>query len=254
MNLARAIPDFVEGFLFLPRGVSYLASNKKLWPYAALPLLLNVVIMLGLAVAAYFFFPDIRAVMWDRPDSWLLLPFWYAFTVLLGLGLVIAIFILFLILLSIIAGPFNSKLCLHTLEALRGEKLHPAGGLYVDLLLPVLNEIKKLVLFTLLQGCALILNFLPLIGSVGYFIVSSGLTFLLLAYAFLEYALETEPQVSNLRRRLGYLEKHLFSAMGFGFALSILFFIPVLDLFLGPGAVVGAAMLYHRLGPNELAP
>ena len=43
-----------------------------------------------------------------------------------------------------IAGPFNGKLAARTRESLSGRPLAPAGGIYVDIILVLINELKKL--------------------------------------------------------------------------------------------------------------
>lgn len=251
---ARGISDFVEGILFLPRGASYLVSNRRLWPYAILPLLINIFIVLVLGGLGVVFFPKIRSIVWGRPEEWYWLALWYAFSLLLVVVLLITLFVIFLLLLGLIGGPFNSKLALRTREALRGEKLNPAGGIYADVLLPVVNEVKKFFLFILLQVAVLFLNLIPAVGTIAYAVTGSVLTFLFLAYAFLEYSIETEEWIISLRQRFHYLLARVWPALGFGCALSLLFFIPVIDFFLAPVAVVGAVLLYEEYGGQKGLP
>jgi CysZ protein len=254
-QLKTLIVDFAAGFLFLPRGLGYLLGHRSLWPYAVMPLVINSAIITALGVLAVIFFPDLRNLLWSYPASgWLLQVLWYGASVLLGIVMVLALFVLFIILSGVIAGPFNSKLSRYTRESLSGKKLDPAGGIYVDVILTLLNEVKKLFYFVGLQLLILPLNIIPVVGNLAYIVIGGYLTWMFLAYAFLEYAIEQEDWVISMRQRRQYMRARRGAALGFGSAVSLVFLIPIVDLFLAPVAVVGAAMLYEGYGGQKGLP
>lgn len=240
--------------MFLPRGLGYLVSHRVLWPYAALPLAINGLIVTTLGLLALLFFPEIRGLIWDRPDQWLLLVLWYGLTVVLFVALILLLFLIFIFLSGVIAGPFNSKLARYTRESLSGKTLNPAGGFYVDVLLTLYNEIKKLVYFTALQVIILPLNLVPGIGNAAYIIAGWYLTSMFLAYAFMEKSIESESWVISMKQRRQYMRSRRWAMLGFGSAASLVFLIPLANIFLAPIAVVGAAMLYEKYGGQEGLP
>lgn len=247
-KIAKPVADAVQGFLFLPRGLGYLVSHSDLWPYAVLPLVINIAIIALLGGLAFFFFPEIRSLIWDRPDNFFLEIAWFLLNVVLVIAMLFVLFLLFIFLSGVIAGPFNSKLARYTRESLTGRKLDPAGGFYIDVIITLVNEVKKLVYFTLLQIAILPLNLIPGIGSVAYAVIGGYLTFVFLAYAFLEKSIESENWVISMKQRRQYLRSRRWAVLGFGAAASLIFVIPFLNIFLAPVAVVGAAMLYESYG------
>jgi len=246
--------DFAAGFLFLFRGLGYLVTHSKLWPYAALPLIINLVIVSGLGILALVLFPEARSLLWTKPLAWYLLILWYCMNFILVALTIFILFLAFIILSGIIAGPFNGKLARYTRETLTGRKLDPAGGFYVDVLITLVNEIKKFVYFTGLQIAILFLNLIPVVGNVAYVILGGYLTFNFLAYAFLEYSIESESWVISMKQRRTYIRSRRWAVLGFGAASSLIFLLPFINILLAPVAVVGGAMLYEKYGGQEGLP
>lgn len=253
-RIGRMVGDFVQGFLYLFRGVGYLLGHTELWPYAVMPLVVNFFIVSALGVGAFFLFPELRSMLWTKPVEWYLLILWYCLNFLLVAVTVFLLFLAFIILSGIIAGPFNSKLARYTRESLTGRRLDPAGGIYVDVFVTLLNEVKKLVYFTAMQLLILPLNLIPVAGSVVYAVVGGYLTWMFLGYAFLEYPIEQEAWVISMRQRRQYLRSRRWAVLGFGCSASLLFLLPFVNIFLAPVAVTGASMLYEAYGGQEGLP
>ncbi len=253
-SVAKDISDAVQGGLFLPRGFAYLVSHAELWPYAALPLAINVAIIGLLTGAMIILFPHMRSAIWSRPDGAILEIVWFGMNILLGIVILFALFLAFIFLSGVIAGPFNSKLARYTRESLTGRKLDPAGGFYIDVIITLVNELKKFVYFTLLQIAILPLNLVPGIGSVAYAVVGGYFTSMFLAYAFLEKSIESESWVISMKQRRQYMRSRRWAILGFGAASSLIFVVPFLNILLAPVAVVGAAMLYESYGGQSGLP
>jgi len=89
------------------------------------------------------------------------------------------------------------------------------------------------------------LNLIPVVGSVAWMVLSSLWTMYWLAVEYL-----SGPMARHLypfRRVLSALRARLPLTMGFGAALYVMLWIPVVNFFLMPVAVVAATLLYRAL-------
>jgi CysZ protein len=151
---------------------------------------------------------------------------------------------------GIVASPFNDFLA-EAAEPFTDPPLSKApAGLGGKIRAFVIDVIKTSVV----TGLQIIL---VLVGVIGFWLPVANLipfaaAFWLLAFQFVSY-----PQTrrhEGLAESIRFLGRHLFSTLGFGSAIGLLFAIPIISSFALPLAVVGGTLLYARSRDPENAP
>jgi len=241
---ARSLPaGMVEGFFTPLDGFHYLNSHPRLWRFAVLPVLLNVLITL-LVLGMLFY-----AGMWGLeyleprlPAGWLgTLAKFASGVIFFVLALALAAGA-WLLLGGILCGYFFSRLALQVelqLGASRAE-LNEVSLLYqaVD----VLRDFASLALVNLF---CLLLNILPGIGST----VGAGVALyfdgFILGYEYLDFPLA----LRGLRRRekLAFAKHHRGQTLGLGWAVLLMNFVPLLGAIGLASAAAGAVILHRRM-------
>jgi CysZ protein len=250
--LSTPLTRFLDGVLFYLRGFVFLARHRRLWPYAILPFLINMVIVVAAAVVLFLFLPDISGLIWDPPAAWYLWLLYVPYVVLLGfLVLLLSYILFFMILPGIVAPPFKGKLTRYTREILKETSVHPVGGFYVDVVEPTILEIRKGLRLLFITVILLPLNLIPVVGNLAYLGIMSYFTWMHFALNYLEYPIDSESTHTPLEKKRRYVRSRRWPALGFGFALSLTCLIPFVNFFLVPVGVVGATLLYQAYGEME---
>ena len=248
---AAPLGQFADGFLYFLRGFVFLFRNPILWPYAILPFVINAVLAIGAGIALVLLVP-LGAAWIVRPDTWwewLLLVLALLVAIPLGLGLVY--FLFFMLLPGIVSPPFKGKLTRHTRQILKNTALRPAGGFWVDVVLPAIIEARKAFRFLLIAIVLLPLNAIPVVGQAAYIVLFSYFTWMQMALNYLEYPIDSESWVLPLNLKRRYLRSRRWPALGFGCAISLTCLVPFLNFFCMPVGVVGATLLYQAYGEQE---
>jgi CysZ protein len=248
---AAPLGQFADGFLYFLRGFPFLARNQVLWPYAILPFVINAVLAVGAGVVLVLLVP-LGAAYFVRPDTvweWLLLVLALIVGIPLGLGLVY--FLFFMLLPGIISPPFKGKLTRHTRQILKKTDLRPAGGFWIDVVLPSIIEVRKAFRFLLISILLLPLNLIPVVGQAAYLVLFGYFTWMQMALNYLEYPIDSESWVLPLSLKRKYVRSRRWPALGFGCAISLTCLVPFLNFFCMPVGVIGATLLYEAYGEQE---
>ena len=226
---------FLGGIFAVLKGAGRLLSDPELRKLALLPVLVTGILYLLFVGLAAFFHSDLLALLWSRPDDWLLY-LWYAASVLVFLGMIVLLALVFLPIASVIAGPFYEKIALAVLRrrAIEGRQ----GGLREGMV----SALARVLVFAV---PAMFFAVLALIPYVGLPFVPIATTF-----GWLGLAAETsEPTLvaANLplKGRLRVAFSCFFPMMGAGMMVGLSLLVPLLPLLSIPAAIVGFAELYQ---------
>ncbi len=239
MELFPRAKSFLFGFTLPTRAARLILSQRSLLALSLLPVVLTLVL--------YFFLirnvqVTAESALTQQMVEWgLNLEGWGAFALLMlaKIGIFIFAAMTFSIAASVIGSPFNDLLAEKT-ERYCDPPMNNAPELpwgaklrlvWIDLLKGVLAGVAAIG--------ALLLSFVP-----GLNLVAFTLSFLLLTFQYVSY-----PQTRrNLPIREGFffLWRHFFACLGFGFALSFLFALPIVSALCLPLAVVGGTLLAAR--------
>jgi CysZ protein len=230
------------------RSVRFLFQNRKLLPLIVVPALIN---MLLFGVSAYLLLThagEWLGWLWEKPGGsgfidTLLVGVWYVvYAIALAACLVLS-YIVVLIAGGILASPFHDILSEHTERILLGvEELESTGlSFTTGMLKSILSDVTIALLYAAVMVPILLLNFIPVLGS----IAATALGSVASAYFVgLEYS---DPLLQRrevpVRRKFRLIRDNFWLAGSFGLATSFCLWVPFLNFFCMPIAVIGGTAL-----------
>jgi len=238
MNKANN-PLIAAGFLF--KGFKLL-SNPKLRTFILIPILINIVLY-GVALALGYYYVD-KIITQLIPTSlqwlnWILWPLFFIIFFLVG-------FFTFTIFANVIASPFYGLLSAKTQGIISGKAQiveEPFSRVIAAELKRVLYIVKRILpLFLLL--------FIPVINIIAPFLLSLFGAWCL-AMEFMAYPLENEGLLFVDQKQ--FLKTVRLGALGFGAVTMIGLTIPVLNIIVGPAAVIGSTMYVYEMREKQQA-
>lgn len=238
-----ALPFAALGLIFRSRKLALLSLASSAVTFVALA---------GLVVLLSSYTGSWVGAFWERPEAWYVVWLWYlvvalAFLVLLVVGANTVP----LLLLAPLQDPISEAT-----EELCGDFTAPpfsAGGLARSAALSIAHTAKRIA--WLLGGHALLLplNFIPAVGSVAWSVLGALWTMSWLAGEYLSGVMARHLYPFRDVRRTLWRRKAL--ALGFGAAVYVILWVPVLNFFFIPLAIVGGTLLFRGLrAAGEIPP
>jgi CysZ protein len=226
------------GAWHVPAGFAILVRNPRLWPLAALPVALAVLLMFLGAVLGIFLIPRVEAQFSPTPGEhpvWIEIPasllLWTAMLgtgVFLGLGLAL-----------LLATPALEQLSRQVEARVRGAPVDSSRGLVWELA----QSLRGGFYFLLAAPGVFLLGLIPVIGP--FFSVLWGGRAVALQM--------TDPALTRrglpLRERWRWHREWRAESQGFGLAGMIGLLVPIANLLLGPALVAGGTLLVLSLEP-----
>ncbi len=238
---AKAGP--VAGISYLFRGLPLL-RQKGVWPWAIVPLIINVVLLGTLAWAT---------VSWvgSLIEGWLaVLPDWLSWLTsvinfILIAAVILGVFQIFTLMANLIAAPFNGFLSAAIEQKLTGKRPDSGLSLLQEGLVTLRAEIGKL--WFLLSRAALVgLLSIVLFVIPGLNVLLPAVWFLFGAYMlsleYLDYPMGNHGLSFREKREL--LARNRLLALGFGAVTTLLTALPVINLLIMPTAVAGGTLAW----------
>ncbi len=234
------------GAWHVPAGFWFLLRHPRLWPLAALPAILALVLVFGFALLGLLLAPRVQTVILPetgRFPEWIALPtsllLWIATvgaSAFLGLGIALAL-----------ASPLLEQLSRRVEVLSRSQAGDASPGLVFELR----QSLRGALYFLAAAPVLFLLGFIPLVGPL-----------LALLWGGRAVALQmTDPALS--RRGMSFAEKRRWhghwrvETQGFGIAGMLGFIVPLANLLLGPALVTGGTLLVLELedatGPRAQA-
>lgn len=218
-------------------------SRGELLRAVAPPIFLNILLFLFVGWA--FIHTIGRWTTVSLGEEWYAVLLSIIFAILIVAVLVFVFMAVFVALTSIIGAPFYDLLA----DRIMKRSGHVVErNVWQDIGFSFKVEIRKVVLFGLIQAALLFLHLLPAVGQVTYAVLGFLVTTYFLAYSYLDYAFSRTEM--GLAKRINWTRKHPLEVFGFGFAVFIAFLVPVLNAIIIPAAVVGGIKLYRDLESN----
>lgn len=247
---------FFHGLKMLPRGGLYLVRHPSTWPYALLPLAINVVLFAGLLIQGLFrWLPSFA--QWLTPGS---LPAWVPMAwlflklagflawVLAAVVLVGCLAISFTTVGCVIAAPFNDALSDRVEELLRGQRADQPFDLALflrDLGRTLFQAASKLAIIVGVFVVTLPLLLIPLLGQVAYTAINLLVGTWYLALEYVDLPMGRHRWKLAARRR--WCHDRYQSLLGFGSGVYLTTLVPLLGFLVMPCAVAGGTMLWLEL-------
>ncbi len=241
------ITGLFRGFGYVFSGLS-LIMQQGIRPFIVVPLLINIVIFSG---GIWLATSQLDAWMARLLPSWLTWLEWLLWPIFAVL-IFFAVFYVFSIVANILAAPFNSVLAERVEARLNGQPVPEFEG-YKSL--PALivrtfrSELGKLWYMGKWLVLVLIITIIPginIIAPVAWTLFGAWM----LAIEYADYPMGNHNLFFN--DELKALKKHRGEALGFGWLLSLMTAIPVVNFFAMPVGVAGATTFWVKtLAPNR---
>jgi uncharacterized protein involved in cysteine biosynthesis len=231
----------IAGFLAPFRGFAFLLARRRLWRWAAIPLLLNAVLVVAAGWAWIAF-----AVPWFEGllpggEGWLAASGRVAVRVLAWIATLPLALGVYLVAANVVGGPFYEVLCEQVERERMGKGFDEPSRrnlfrMFVD---GIRVEAGNLVV-TVLGGIVALLCPLVIPGAGAF--LSVGIGWFLAGFGFIAYPFDR--RAVGLGPKFSFALRHLPATLGLGLAVTLML-VPVVTLpFAAPCAVVGAALLF----------
>lgn len=221
----------------------FLKRFPALWPLVVMPALIN---MLLFGLGAYIFITyagDWLGLLWQKPDAAVLVGLWYVFYILSLLFGIVLTYVIVLFASSIIASPFHDKLSEHTEKILlRADAVSAPDIPFIQETIRSYGSSALIALsYAAVMAPVIWLNMIPVAGSAAASVVGGLVSACFLSLEF------TDPILGRRGLKLGQkfrlIGKNFWLCGPFGFATSLCLWVPLLNFFTMPLAVVGGTAL-----------
>ncbi|WP_326775898.1 EI24 domain-containing protein [Streptomyces sp. NBC_01445] len=240
--------DLGAGFGYLMKGQRWVSQHGKQFGMGLLPGLITLVLYAAALVCLALWGDDF--VTWATPfaddwtSPWAGLFRGFLTAVLFALVLLLAV-LAFTAVTLLIGQPFYESLSEKVDLAEGGHAPESGLPLWRELWISARDSLRVLVRAALWGVLLFALGFVPFVGQtvvpvIGFFVTGFFLTEELAAVALQRRSVELRERLALLRSRKGL-------AWGFGTPLAVAFLVPLVAVFLMPGAVAGATLMARDL-------
>lgn len=255
------IKQTARGFGYIRKGFGLFFRHRRLWWYAIIPTIINLLFLILLFFLLSHYFGDLTGwIFGSGQDNALADPGFFAkvwggtLTALIYIAKAIIFIILLIFLLvvtfifsMILAGPFNDVLSERVEQIVTGGGEIPFSWNYFakSIWRSIVVELQKAGFFLTIPLLLLILNIIPVLGSVIYLILASLFAAFDIGFNFMDYPMSRKLWTFRQRIRLGWSNRYYL--VGFG-SIALIPFFPY--IFSAP-LVVGGTLLFEDLKPSE---
>ncbi len=236
--------DFVQGFALLGRALGLIFRSPKLFLLSALCAVVTLVSLVALVALLWRYTPELIGSFFARPESWYGQAGWY---LVLTLTFVVLLVVGANAVPPLLLAPLQDPLSEATEELCGGYQSPPfsLGGLMKGLMTGIAHTLARI--FFLLLGLIVLLplHLLPVVGSILWTVLASLWTMTWMAGEHL-----AAPMTRNLypfREVRRMLRERRALCLGFGAGIYVLLWVPILNSFFLPVAVVAGTLLYRGL-------
>ena len=236
--------DFFRGLMLPFRAIVLVRRSRRLWRLSAWASVVTFVALVALVAVLWIYTDDLVRLFWAEPETW------YG---RLGFEAVVALSFLLLLVVGantvplLLLAPLQDPLSEAT-EAECGEYQPPPFSLRAFVRgagVALWHNAARVAI--LLGGHAVLFlsNFLPGIGAVVWTVVATLWTMGWLAAEYLDAPMARH--LYSFREVRRAVMARLWLCMGFGAAVYVLLWVPVLNFFFMPLAVVAGTLLFRAL-------
>jgi CysZ protein len=234
----------LAGVLYPFRALGLIRRHRELWRFVLIPLGLNVLV--GVALYAGLYLAGLRQIdQIDQTGGALATTLELLVRVLYVLALVIGVGWLMVRFGVVLGAPWYGQLAERLEEIVTGRPMPStkltAGSVARDIWRALQFELKKLLLTLAIGLPSLLLNLIPVAGTIMATVVAVALGALIACLDFFDAPLERRRM--RFRAKLGLVRRTLPASAGFGLLAAFLSSIPLLNLLAIPLCVAAGTML-----------
>jgi CysZ protein len=247
---------FIRGFSYPFQSIGILGKNR-LWHLSVIPAVIALGLFIFMLVLGFRLAGPLRDAIWSGDISaagflgGLLTALRASLKVIFFLLFAGLSFLLYVMLAPALAAPFLDLISEKTEKALVGSVPTPRGlGGFFRAALFGLGDALRILGLTLAGNLLLMpLNLLPLLGNMLFVLISAVLCWYMLAVEF--SGMPANRRYISFSSRLRIMGKNPGVSLGFGLAVQLLLFVPVLNVLLLSMAASGSTMLFLDLFPED---
>ncbi len=238
------VGDFFRGFALPFRSIGLVFQSRPLFLLTAASSVVTLLSLVGLAFFLGSSTGDLLGWFWARPESWYGSALWrlvFALTFLLLFA--IGANTVPLLLLAPLQDPISEAT-----GALCGEFSPPPfswGRLVKGAALSLVHTAKRVALLFAGHLVLAPLNLIPGAGSLAWTVLATAWTIWWVAFEYLSAPMARHLYPFAEVRRALSARKAL--AMGFGFSVYLLLWVPIVNFLLVPLAIIGGTLLFRGL-------
>lgn len=236
--------DFFQGLGLLGRAWSLIFRTPRLLGLSALCAVVTLAALGGLFAALWVYTPELLGWLWTRPEAWWGRSLWYLALVLMFLVLLV---VGANVVLPVVLAPLQDPLSEVTEEQCGDYSSPPfrLGAFLRGLLISVGHTLMRIGLLVLGLAVLFPLNLVPVVGNTTWAVLGTLWTMLWMAGEHLAAPMTRHQYPFSEVRRV--LRQRWLLCLGFGAGVYLLLWIPILNSFFLPVAVVGGTLLYRGL-------
>lgn len=242
----NALKQGQKGFGYALLGWRFVGQHPELLKYCILPLVLTLLGFLGISTLFYFYFDEIIGLIWQKPEGWLLV-LWWVFKILMVPAMILIGYMVFFVVVGIVAAPFNDLLSEKAEEIAYGTEPKPfsIGYMMRGLGRTLLHELAKLGIYLAWMVPLLLVNFIPAIGSIIFTGVGFWLTARFCAYDNLDFSMARREWSFAKKQKM--LKTNRSVTMSFGTGVALFLLIPIVGVLTLPFSAIGGTLLFCDL-------
>lgn len=244
--------DFLYGFLYPVRSLKFFFTHPKIVLYSIVPMLINLLIYGTIFFFSYRWIIERTGYLTGAgmPDSTLLEQFINIIFLILGfLVLLIVCYILFTTVGGLVTAPFNERISRLVEETVTGQKIVDNITFWQDAWLSFKAEFIKLMFYFAVVIPLLLINFIPMVGSVVSTVIGTVFSFFYNALDFMDYPLTR--RFYPLRKKIAITHAGGMLTYGFGCMAFLMMFLPVINVFFKPVLVVAGTAFFFEKGYDK---
>jgi CysZ protein len=236
--------SLLAGVLYPFRALTMIGRHRELWRFVLIPIGVNLVV--GVALYAGLYLAGLRQIdQIDQAGGALTATLEFLARALYIIALAIGVGWLMVRFGVVLGAPWYGQLAGRLEEIISGKidtsaKLTPASAAH-DIGRALQFELKKLLLTLAIGLPSLLLNFIPVAGTVAATVVALALGATIACLDFFDAPLERRRL--SFRAKLGVVRQTLPASASFGLLAAFLVSIPLLNLLAIPLCVTAGTML-----------
>lgn len=242
-----SVKDLSDGIFYPMKALVFIIRHPSVWPWCIVPVLINIAVLyfswgwltdfLGSIFGSYF-----------AGDRWWEAGLRYVMSFLSFMIRIAAMLILFIIVGTVAALPFNDFLSEQT-DKIANKWLDPLPFSFrrfiKALIITLIQEVKRLSVYLIIITPLFLLSFIPILAPFTL-VIKLLITALFFATDFLSYPLERRG-VLLFRDKMKFARQYGAVSIGFGLGVTCMAMIPLINFLLFPLAVVGGTLMFGDL-------
>jgi len=243
--------NFILGFFYPLKCIRLFFGHPKLILYSLVPMIINLIIYGTIFFYVYDWLTWKAADLLGPLDSGgILFEFIRSFIKVFTFLLVLLVcYFAFVIFGGIISAPFNEKISKYIEEKVYNIRVENNLSWLKDAFMSIMEELKKILFYFSIMIPLLLIDFIPMIGSVITLVFGSLFSFFYNAFDYMDYPLTR--RLAAFRNKLRIVGSKKGLSFGFGCVAFLLTFIPVINVLLNPLLVVSGTSLFYTNGYDK---